>query len=31
MRPIGKEIYVPTGREKVSQIPEEWKKNKLES
>ena len=25
IRPIGKEIYVPTGREKVSQIPDEWK------
>jgi len=28
LRPIGKEIYVPTGREKISQIPEEWKSNK---
>jgi adenine-specific DNA-methyltransferase len=25
IRPLGKEIFVPTGREKVSQIPEEWK------
>lgn len=24
-RPLGKPIYQPTGREKVSQIPEEWK------
>jgi len=24
-RPIGKPIYQPTGKEKVSQIPEEWK------
>jgi len=24
-RPIGKPVYQPTGREKVSQIPEEWK------
>ncbi|MBI5236269.1 MAG: site-specific DNA-methyltransferase [Deltaproteobacteria bacterium] len=26
IRPIGKQIYVPTGREKVSQIPMEWGK-----
>lgn len=25
IRPMGKAIYTPTGREKVSQIPEEWK------
>jgi DNA modification methylase len=25
MRELGKPILVPTGREKVSQIPEEWK------
>ncbi len=25
MRPLGKEVYKPTGKEKVSQIPEEWK------
>jgi adenine-specific DNA-methyltransferase len=24
-RPLGKPVYQPTGREKVSQIPEEWK------
>lgn len=24
IRPLGREVYVPTGREKVSQIPEEW-------
>ncbi|HNT75097.1 MAG TPA: site-specific DNA-methyltransferase [Anaerolineae bacterium] len=24
-RPLGKPVYVPTGREKVSQMPEEWK------
>ena len=24
-RPIGKPVYQPTGREKVSQVPEEWK------
>jgi adenine-specific DNA-methyltransferase len=26
-RPLGKEIYIPTGREKVARIPEEWKAN----
>jgi len=26
-RPLGKPVYVPTGKEKVSQIPEEWKDN----
>lgn len=25
IRPIGKAVYVPTGKEKVSQIPSEWK------
>jgi len=25
IRPLGKEVYTPTGREKVSQIPDEWK------
>lgn len=24
-RPIGKPVYQPTGRERVSQIPDEWK------
>lgn len=24
-RPLGKPVYVPTGHEKVSQVPEEWK------
>jgi hypothetical protein len=24
LRPIGKPVYQPTGREKVSQVPEEW-------
>ncbi len=27
IRPLGKPIYQPSGREKVSQIPEEWKAN----
>lgn len=26
-RPLGKPVYQPTGREKVSQIPEEWKES----
>lgn len=26
IRPLGKEVYVPTGKEKVSQIPLEWNK-----
>jgi DNA modification methylase len=26
-RPLGKPVYVPTGKEKVSQIPDEWKDN----
>src|SRR5579885_1624970 len=25
MRPLGKPVFVPTGREKVAQIPDEWK------
>jgi DNA modification methylase len=25
IRPLGKQIYIPSGKEKVSQIPEEWK------
>ena len=28
MRPLGREVYVPTGREKVSQIPQEWKSDR---
>ena len=24
-RPLGKPVYQPTGKEKVSQLPEEWK------
>lgn len=28
IRPIGKPVYKPTGREKVSQIPMEWKQGK---
>ena len=27
IRPMGKPVYVPTGHEKVSQIPSEWKQN----
>ncbi|MGK7918849.1 MAG: site-specific DNA-methyltransferase [Trichodesmium sp.] len=27
-RPLGKPVYVPTGKEKVSQIPDEWKEHK---
>ena len=27
IRPMGKPVYEPTGREKVSQIPSEWKQN----
>jgi DNA modification methylase len=30
-RPLGKPVYVPTEREKVSQIPEEWKDNVREN
>lgn len=29
IRPLGKEVYKPTGKEKVSQIPEEWQNNDL--
>jgi adenine-specific DNA-methyltransferase len=29
MRPLGKPVHVPTGREKVAQIPEEWKTESL--
>lgn len=29
-RPLGKPVYQPTGREKVSQIPAEWRKNGVE-
>jgi hypothetical protein len=25
LRPMGKPVYVPTGKEKVAQIPDEWK------
>ncbi len=25
LRPLGRPVYVPSGREKISQIPEEWK------
>jgi DNA modification methylase len=28
IRPLGKPVYVPSGREKVSKIPKEWKQNK---
>ncbi len=27
MRPLGKPVHTPTGREKVSQVPAEWKEN----
>ncbi|MDD5134515.1 MAG: site-specific DNA-methyltransferase [Phycisphaerae bacterium] len=30
IRPLGKPVYKPTGREKVSMIPEEWLKTKKE-
>ena len=26
IRPIGKPVHQPTGREKVAQLPEQWKK-----
>jgi adenine-specific DNA-methyltransferase len=26
-RPLGKPVHIPTGREKVSQIPTEWQDN----
>ncbi len=29
IRPIGKPVYVPSGRERVSQIPDEWKDTSL--
>lgn len=29
MRPLGKQVYVPTGREKVSQVPDEWKRREV--
>ncbi len=29
IRPLGKPVHVPTGREKVSQIPDEWKKDNI--
>jgi adenine-specific DNA-methyltransferase len=25
-RPMGKPVHVPTGKEKVAQVPDEWKK-----
>ena len=28
-RPLGKPIYTPTGREKVSQVPKEWKQKEI--
>ena len=28
-RPLGKAVYKPTGKEKVSQIPSEWKQTKI--
>ncbi len=30
MRPLGKPVYTPTGREKVSQVPEEWNGSEME-
>lgn len=29
MRPLGKPVHVPTGREKVAQIPDEWKTEQM--
>ena len=29
IRPLGKPVYKPTGKEKVSQIPLEWKENEV--
>jgi adenine-specific DNA-methyltransferase len=29
IRTLGKPVYVPTGREKVAQVPEEWRQNRL--
>ena len=31
IRPLGKPVYVPTGREKVSQVPKEWQKELVAS
>jgi adenine-specific DNA-methyltransferase len=31
LRPLGKPVFVPTGREKVSQIPSEWLRNTNEN
>ncbi len=30
IRPLGKPVHVPTGREKVAQIPDEWRKDTIE-
>ena len=30
MRPLGKQVYIPTGREKMSQVPDEWKRQVVE-
>ena len=30
VRPLGKPVYTPTGREKIAQIPNEWKTGKDE-
>jgi len=29
IRPLGKPVYVATGREKVSQLPDEWKSKQV--
>ncbi len=29
IRPLGKPVHVPTGREKVAQVPDEWKKDNI--
>jgi len=31
IRPLGKPVYQPSGREKVSRIPDEWKSKDLVS
>ncbi|MEW6087458.1 MAG: site-specific DNA-methyltransferase [bacterium] len=31
IRPIGKPVYEPTGKEKISKIPMEWQEDKIES
>jgi adenine-specific DNA-methyltransferase len=31
MRPLGRPVFVPTGREKVAQIPDEWKTGEQEA